>query len=68
MGVVILKALFLVVLFSDSVIAVELRIKAVFDPDWLLNTGKVFPLDAVAAAMARREAELQRAAGAAAAA
>ena len=32
-----------------------MRIKAVFDPDWLLNPGKVFPLDAVAAAMARRD-------------
>jgi glycolate oxidase len=67
-GVGIEKRDLMRVQFSDTDIAVQLRIKAVFDPDWLLNTGKVFPLDAGAAAMARREAELQRAAGAAAAA
>ncbi len=67
-GVGIEKRDLMRVQFSDTDLAVQLRIKAVFDPDWLLNTGKVFPLDAVAAAMARREAELQRAAGPAAAA
>jgi glycolate oxidase len=37
--------------FTEEDIAVQLRIKAVFDPDWLLNFGKVFPLDDVQAAM-----------------
>jgi glycolate oxidase len=27
-------------------LAQQLRVKAAFDPDWLLNPGKVFPLDA----------------------
>jgi glycolate oxidase len=40
--------------FTDDDLAVQLRIKQVFDPDWLLNWGKVFPLDAVEAAMARQ--------------
>jgi glycolate oxidase len=31
--------------FSDADLAQQLRIKAAFDPDWLLNPGKVFPLD-----------------------
>lgn len=43
--------------FTDEDIAVQLRIKSVFDPGWLLNFGKVFPLDAVEAAMARRAEE-----------
>ena len=30
--------------FSDTDLAVQMRIKSVFDPDWLLNPGKVFPL------------------------
>ncbi len=38
--------------FSEEDLAVQLRIKSVFDPDWLLNFGKVFPLDAIAAAVA----------------
>jgi len=38
--------------FTDDDLAVQLRIKSVFDPDWLLNCGKVFPLDAVERAMA----------------
>jgi glycolate oxidase len=42
--------------FTDDDIAVQLRIKSVFDPDWLLNFGKVFPLDAVQAAMAKSAA------------
>lgn len=44
--------------FNDEDLALQLRIKAVFDPDWLLNPGKVFPLDAVAAAIERRDREL----------
>ncbi len=30
--------------FSDTDIAVQMRVKTVFDPNWLLNSGKVFPL------------------------
>ena len=33
--------------YSSADLAVQMRIKSVFDPDWLLNPGKVFPLDAV---------------------
>jgi glycolate oxidase len=36
--------------FSEWDLAVQMRIKSVFDPDWLLNPGKVFPLDARTAA------------------
>jgi glycolate oxidase len=42
--------------FSEDDIAVQLRIKSVFDPDWLLNWGKVFPLDLAEAAMAKAAA------------
>ena len=31
--------------FTASDLAVQMRIKSVFDPGWLLNPGKVFPLD-----------------------
>jgi glycolate oxidase len=31
--------------FSDADLAQQMRVKAAFDPDWLLNPGKVFPLD-----------------------
>ena len=41
--------------FTDEDLAVQLRIKAVFDPDWLLNPGKVFPLDAVEQARAETD-------------
>jgi len=34
--------------FSDADLAVQMRIKTVFDPSWLLNAGKVFPLETVA--------------------
>jgi glycolate oxidase len=67
-GVGIEKRDLMRVQFSETDLAVQMRIKSVFDPDWLLNAGKVFPLDAAAAEMARHEAELQRAAGAAVAA
>ena len=30
--------------FSPSDLAVQMRIKSIFDPHWLLNPGKVFPL------------------------
>ncbi|HEX2841664.1 FAD-linked oxidase C-terminal domain-containing protein [Hyphomicrobium sp.] len=46
--------------FTAEDLAVQLRIKSVFDPDWLLNCGKVFPLDTIEAAkaMAAEEAQL----------
>lgn len=31
--------------FSGTDLALQMRIKTVFDPDWLLNPGKVFPLE-----------------------
>ncbi len=31
--------------FNETDLAVQMRIKSVFDPDWLLNPGKVFPID-----------------------
>jgi glycolate oxidase len=31
--------------FNDVDLAVQKRIKTMFDPDWLLNPAKVFPLD-----------------------
>jgi len=31
--------------FSRTDLMLQMRIKTVFDPDWLLNPGKVFPLD-----------------------
>jgi glycolate oxidase len=31
--------------YSDTDLAQQMRVKAVFDPDWLLNPGKVFPLE-----------------------
>ena len=36
--------------FSAVDLAQQTRIKRLFDPDWLLNPGKVFPLDSVEAA------------------
>jgi glycolate oxidase len=30
--------------FTETDLAIQMRIKALFDPDWLLNPGKVFPL------------------------
>jgi glycolate oxidase len=44
-GVGIEKRDLMRVQFSDADLAQQLRIKAAFDPDWLLNPGKVFPLD-----------------------
>ena len=31
--------------FSDTDLALQMRIKTAFDPGWLLNPAKVFPLD-----------------------
>jgi glycolate oxidase len=44
-GVGIEKRDLMRVQFSDADLAQQLRIKAAFDPDWLLNPGKVFPLE-----------------------
>ncbi len=30
--------------FSETDLLVQMRIKSVFDPEWLLNPAKVFPL------------------------
>lgn len=42
--------------FSPSDLAVQMRIRSVFDPNWQLNPGKVFPLDASPAASTNEEA------------
>lgn len=39
--------------FNEVDIAQQMRVKSVFDPDWLLNPGKVFPLKAQEAHLAR---------------
>ena len=44
-GVGIEKRDLMRVQFSDADLALQMRIKTVFDPDWLLNPAKVFPLD-----------------------
>jgi glycolate oxidase len=31
--------------FTDADLTAQMRIKTVFDPKWLLNPAKVFPLD-----------------------
>ncbi|WBT39136.1 FAD-linked oxidase C-terminal domain-containing protein [Hyphomicrobium sp. DMF-1] len=56
-GVGIEKRDLMRVQFNDEDMAVQLRIKSVFDPDWLLNCGKVFPLDAVETAKAAATAQ-----------
>jgi glycolate oxidase len=47
-GVGIEKRDLMPVQFSATDLAVQMRIKSVFDPGWLLNPAKVFPLDASA--------------------
>jgi glycolate oxidase len=44
-GVGIEKRDLMRVQFSETDLAVQMRIKTVFDPKWLLNPSKVFPLD-----------------------
>ncbi|HXG79225.1 MAG TPA: FAD-linked oxidase C-terminal domain-containing protein [Methyloceanibacter sp.] len=44
-GVGIEKRELMRVQFSDADIAQQMRVKQAFDPDWLLNPGKVFPLE-----------------------
>jgi glycolate oxidase len=34
--------------YSEADLGQQMRIKAAFDPDWLLNPGKVFPLEGMA--------------------
>jgi glycolate oxidase len=46
-GVGIEKRELMRVQFSDADIAQQMRVKTAFDPDWLLNPGKVFPLEGV---------------------
>lgn len=45
-GVGIEKRDLMTVQFSPVDLAVQMRIKTVFDPNWLLNAAKVFPLEA----------------------
>jgi glycolate oxidase len=45
-GVGIEKRDLMSVQYSEADLAVQMRIRSVFDPLWLLNPGKVFPLDA----------------------
>ncbi len=51
-GVGIEKRDLMKVQFTSDDFAVQLRIKNIFDPQWLLNRGKVFPLDEMARAIA----------------
>jgi glycolate oxidase len=44
-GVGIEKRDLMNVQYSSADLAVQMRIKSVFDPSWLLNPGKVFPLE-----------------------
>jgi glycolate oxidase len=52
-GVGIEKRELMNVQFNEVDIAQQMRIKSVFDPQWLLNPGKVFPLKAQEAFLAR---------------
>jgi glycolate oxidase len=44
-GVGIEKRDLMHVQFTPHELDLQMRIKSVFDPDWLLNPAKVFPLD-----------------------
>ena len=44
-GVGIEKRDLMRVQFTDTDLALQMRIKTVFDPEWLLNPAKVFPLE-----------------------
>ncbi len=57
-GVGVEKRDLMSVQYSEADLAVQMRVRSVFDPQWLLNPGKVFPLDA----QARPETEAPRAA------
>jgi glycolate oxidase len=45
-GVGVEKRELMRVQFTESELALQMSIKTIFDPDWLLNPAKVFPLDA----------------------
>jgi glycolate oxidase len=47
-GVGIEKRELMRVQYSEADLGQQMRIKAAFDPDWLLNPGKVFPLEGMA--------------------
>jgi glycolate oxidase len=51
-GVGVEKRDLMPVQFSPTELALQMRIKTVFDPKWLLNPAKVFPLDGREAATA----------------
>ena len=51
-GVGIEKRDLMRVQFTDTDLTVQMRVKTVFDPKWLLNSAKVFPLDGREAARA----------------
>lgn len=61
-GVGIEKRDLMTVQFSPTDLAVQMRIKTVFDSGWLLNPAKVFPLDVSAAHTDQRAAAAPRAA------
>ena len=61
-GVGIEKRDLMPVQFSATDLAVQMRIKTVFDPAWLLNGAKVFPLEASAAARLAAQQLAQQAA------
>jgi glycolate oxidase len=61
-GVGIEKRDLMGVQFTPTDLAVQMRIKSVFDPAWLLNPAKVFPLDARDGVSARPDAAAPRAA------
>jgi glycolate oxidase len=44
-GVGIEKRELMTVQYTDADLLQQMRVKSVFDPDWLLNPGKVFPLE-----------------------
>jgi glycolate oxidase len=60
-GVGIEKRDLMDVQFTPSDLAVQMRIKSVFDPNWQLNPGKVFPLSATEASGEQRPAAIQAA-------
>jgi glycolate oxidase len=61
-GVGIEKRDLMRVQFTDTDLALQMRIKTVFDPDWLLNPAKVFPLDMVPERPGTRAAGIDHAA------
>jgi glycolate oxidase len=62
-GVGIEKRDLMTVQFSPTDLAVQMRIKSVFDPGWLLNPAKVFPLEASAAFAAQSDGAMRGVSG-----